>query len=174
MHERRPRSILRSTEEVPIGGSEFLSAEVRRREVGLCALNPGLLRLDHLLEERLLGLLCKYPVPGRELRVEYGFAGVDDLNIALPDLFEILRKSVVSRVEIVGRGSVSGIPKDRLEFRRERIEFPLVEEDLQAFGLLMVASHHVKLGDVREAEQQIRGRIAELGSIKHTAVHGGN
>src|SRR5438132_624662 len=83
-------SLLRSAEEVFVRDRELVGTEIVDLQIRLSALDPGLLRVDHLLEERLFRLLGDDPVPGRELRIEDRFAGVDDADVALPDLFKIL------------------------------------------------------------------------------------
>ena len=49
--------------------------------------------------------------------------------------------------------------------------FGLVEHDLELLGVLVVALQHADLGNVREAEDAIRGGVVEFGRIEQAAIH---
>ena len=131
---RGPRSCRRSAEEVLVGLLQsravvrLLLWKYRRG-----ALHPRLLRIDDLLEERILCLLLRSITLSQACSCALStLSGVlMHLHAALLDLLEILRIAVMRHGELVGGRGEGRVPQDRLQLRRQRVELRLVEDDLE-------------------------------------------
>ena len=74
----------------------------------------------------------------------------------------------------VSRSSLGGAGNDGFHLGWQRVVLRFIEHDLESLCALVVALQHADLGDVREAQNTVRGGVVELGAIQQAAVHGGH
>ena len=90
------------------------------------------------------------------------------LVLELNQVIGVTKGVVPVEVRVLGFRSVF---QNRLLLLRQRIEFPSVEGDFEAFLGLVEASQVIVLGNILHAEVTVGSRIVELGRIDQAALH---
>src|SRR5215510_8628389 len=136
------------------------------------ALGEHLLRRLDLLEQRVVGALLPRLVEHLELPLQHGVGRLVEAHLVLGLELDVVLRVTVDRLPgHVGRSGLYRVFDDRLDLRRQRVVFGLVERDLELLGVLVVALEHAHLGDVGEAEDTVGGGVVELRSVQEAPIH---